>query len=119
MDGQERKRKGEGDYINEWPFVLCFCLVPTVKEEILFSIKTFRVEMIFVYNRKFIIQKKLKIEKKHKQVCENEQGQRKRPGSHEWSGNAALPTTNRGLRQDPLNWVFGHFWLFCTVVEKR
>ena len=20
------------------------------------------------------------------------------------------------LRQDPLIWVFGHFWLFCTIV---
>ena len=27
-----------------------------------------------------------------------------------------------GLRQDPpppLIWVFGHFWLFCTMISKK
>ena len=23
------------------------------------------------------------------------------------------------LRQDPLTWVFGHFWLFCTMIQKK
>ena len=37
-----------------------------------------------------------------------------------WNGELFLEyLTSFRLRQDPLIWVFGHIWLFCTMVYKK
>ena len=40
----------------------------------------------------------------------------KKKKNNSYKRSAEFETATTALRQDPLIWVFGHFWLFCTMV---